>query len=170
MIGVNTVNEDFVIDLDERRKNNEFIKVRENIEHIIWNYDYLIQQINRRYRSAQGSYLVISDFIWKCMELLNNGKSEAEAIESLIESHFNYLTLDKQKLEETSSKNFDTDRKSAVYIRDAVDSAPKCNICKGLIHKNSISVDHVIRKADGGLGTVENGQLTHPYCNTGFKS
>ena len=26
------------------------------------------------------------------------------------------------------------------------------------------------RKADGGLGTLDNAQLTHPYCNTTFKN
>ncbi|WP_394347967.1 HNH endonuclease [Ilyomonas limi] len=30
-------------------------------------------------------------------------------------------------------------------------------------------MDHIIRKLDGGLGTIENGQLTHPFCNTEIK-
>ncbi|WP_372726522.1 HNH endonuclease [Nostoc sp. C057] len=32
------------------------------------------------------------------------------------------------------------------------------------------SIDHIKRKADGGLGTLENAQLTHPYCNTTYKN
>ena len=34
---------------------------------------------------------------------------------------------------------------------------------------NSITMDHKIRKQDGGKGAVENGQIAHPYCNTTLK-
>ena len=37
-------------------------------------------------------------------------------------------------------------------------------------HRNAISVDHIERKQDGGKATIENAQLTHPYCNTGVKN
>ncbi len=38
------------------------------------------------------------------------------------------------------------------------------------IVNNSISIDHKIRKEDGGLGNLDNAQLTHLYCNTTFKN
>lgn len=57
-----------------------------------------------------------------------------------------------------------------VYIQEAYKKAPRCAICGGLLHTHSISIDHIQRKRDGGLGCVENGQLTHPYCNTGVKN
>ena len=46
----------------------------------------------------------------------------------------------------------------------------KCKICNGFIHKNSITIDHIERKEDGGKGNSDNGQLSHPYCNTTFKN
>jgi hypothetical protein len=70
----------------------------------------------------------------------------------------------------SSTKKFNTDKKSEIYIRDVLQNAPRCKICNGLIHRNSISIDHIQRKEDGGLGTVDNGQITHPYCNTGYKN
>ncbi|WP_338116759.1 HNH endonuclease [Vibrio fluvialis] len=45
-----------------------------------------------------------------------------------------------------------------------------CAHCKGIIHQNSISFDHVIRKQDGGKGSVKNGALMHPYCYTSAKN
>ena len=57
----------FVIDLKEKKKLKEFIQVRAGIEKILWDYDYLIQQINRKYRSAIKSYPYISDFLFKAM-------------------------------------------------------------------------------------------------------
>lgn len=160
----------FVMDLEKRKKLNDFVKTRASIENIVWNFDYLIQQINRKYRSAQGSYQQISYFLRKCMEMLLEGKSEIETIKFLISNEFDYLTIENQEYEETSSSDFNTNRKSAVYIKDAIEGAPKCKICNGLIHRNSISIDHKERKEDGGLGRIDNGQLTHPYCNTGYKN
>lgn len=66
-------------------------------------------------------------------------------------------------------KNFE-DFIFEVYIQEAYKKAPRCAICGGLLHTHSISIDHIQRKRDGGLGCVENGQLTHPYCNTGVKN
>lgn len=160
----------FVMDLEKREKLNDFVKTRASIESIVWNFDYLIQQINRKYRSAQSSYQQISNFLRKCMETLLEGKSENETIKFLISSEFDYLTIENQEFEETSSYDFNTNRKSAVYIKDAIEGAPKCKICNGLIHRNSISIDHKERKEYGGFGRVDNGQLTHPYCNTGYKN
>ncbi len=161
---------DFVIQLESKNKLNDFVDTRVGLENIIWHYDYLIQQINRKYRSALNSYRQISEFLYDAMLLLKKGKTEKDVIDELIKSKYDYLTIDKIELETTVSKDFNSNRKSAVYIKDAIESAPKCNICGGLIHKNSISFDHKYRKEDGGLGTIDNGQITHPYCNTGYKN
>jgi hypothetical protein len=45
----------------------------------------------------------------------------------------------------------------------------RCGICGSTIHLNSISIDHIERKQDGGMGVVENAQLSHPFCNTDVK-
>ncbi|MCC5607453.1 HNH endonuclease [Nostoc sp. CHAB 5834] len=66
--------------------------------------------------------------------------------------------------------DFNTNRKSEIYIKKTLKNIPQCKICNGLIHRNSISFDHIQRKADGGLASLDNGQITHPYCNTGYKN
>jgi Protein of unknown function DUF262/HNH endonuclease len=60
--------------------------------------------------------------------------------------------------------------KSAAFIRDALPGSPRCKICGGYLPGHVSSIDHIKRKADGGLGTLDNAQLTHPYCNTTFKN
>lgn len=67
-------------------------------------------------------------------------------------------------------KDFSKNNKSEIYIKDTLPNAPRCKICNGFIHTNSISIDHKQRKQDGGLANIDNGQLTHPYCNTGYKN
>ena len=163
---------DFVVELDKRKNINDFIDVRSKFEDFILEYDYLVQQINRKYRSAQKSYGYISNFFQKIVSAFKADKSVDEAINEVIaSSDFNYLTFQKMPQQlEFSARDFNTNKKSAVYIREALQNAPKCNICGGFIHRNSISIDHVQRKQDGGLAILENGQLTHPYCNTGYKN
>ncbi len=160
----------FVKELEEKNKLKEFSLVRPQFENILLKNDPLIQQINRKYRSAIASYSQIKDFYFAIIELLQKGVNENEVITQLIKtSKFNYLTLTVEQNEITTNK-FSTERKSAVYIKEALANAPKCKICGGYIHRNSISIDHIERKQDGGLGTIDNGQITHPFCNTTLKN
>ncbi len=163
---------DFVMELEKRKKINDFIDVRVMFEKFIVEYDYLIQQIYRKYRSAQKSYSHISGLFLKVVSAFKTGKTIEAAIGEVASSpDFSYLALQNIPQQTDSvSRNFNTSQKSAIYIREALQNAPKCKICGGLIHRNSISIDHLQRKQDGGLATLENGQLTHPYCNTGYKN
>lgn len=65
---------------------------------------------------------------------------------------------------------FSTDVKSAMFLQTAITTAPRCSVCKGLLHAiKSVSYDHINPKVTGGRGAIENGQLLHPFCNTGIK-
>jgi 5-methylcytosine-specific restriction endonuclease McrA len=57
-----------------------------------------------------------------------------------------------------------------VFIKEAIKNGLRCAICNGYIHKNAMTIDHIHRKEDGGKGNAENGQITHPYCNTTYKN
>ena len=161
---------DFILKLNSSEKISKFIDVRGQFENIILKYDYVIQQINRRYRSAQNSFTHISNFFIRVINILHEGKTIEDCMTQIIkEEHYKYLTLQQEEKVETSSGKFSSNKKSAIYIKDVIDNAPKCKICNGLIHLNSVSIDHIQRKSEGGKGIVDNGQITHPYCNTTFK-
>lgn len=67
-------------------------------------------------------------------------------------------------------KKFSDDSKSAIYLRTAIQQALKCPICSGLLDvSKSVSYDHITPVREGGLGTEDNGQLSHPYCNQSVK-
>jgi len=163
---------DFVIELDKRKKINDFIEVRENFEELLLEYDHLSQQIYTKHRSVQKSYKHISKFFQKAIIYLKAGKTIQETIHNILSDPiFAYLTLP-QIIQPTdsSAQDFDTNKKSAIYIKETLKNMPRCKICNGFIHRNSISIDHIQRKEDGGLATWNNGQITHPYCNTGYKN
>ncbi|WP_281990735.1 HNH endonuclease [Sulfitobacter geojensis] len=72
---------------------------------------------------------------------------------------------------EGESQKFTDETKSAIYLRQSLEKAFTCPICGGLVDANkSASYDHIKRKSEGGSGSAENGQITHPYCNTGIKN
>ena len=74
----------------------------------------------------------------------------------------------KQKVE---NKNFSDEAKSSIFLREGFKSSIKCSICQGYLEPaTSGSYDHIVRKSEGGLGEDSNGQLAHPYCNTGYKN
>ena len=70
-----------------------------------------------------------------------------------------------------TSSSFSNDTKSKIFISKALENTIECPICGGKLDpRKSVSYDHVVRVRDGGLGEASNGQLVHPYCNSGIKN
>ena len=70
----------------------------------------------------------------------------------------------------SNAQKFSEDAKSGAFINVALSSAMLCPICGGYLDtEKSVSYDHVQRVRDGGIGSSENCQLTHPYCNQSIK-
>jgi hypothetical protein len=59
--------------------------------------------------------------------------------------------------------------KSASRRRASIESSYRCAICKARLDPNTASDDHVQRRDDGGKDAPDNAQLTHHFCNHGFK-
>ena len=74
------------------------------------------------------------------------------------------------KENKVSSQTISNENKNQAFLRESLESAIKCSVCLGLIPKSAISYDHENPKNMGGMGDVNNTQLTHPYCNTAIKN
>lgn len=160
----------FIMELESKNSFNDFIKYRREFEDVLIKYDYVVQQINRKYRSAISSYTHMKDFFLDILLKLKTEKNIDESVKEVIsENKYKYLTLQSNS-EEITTMDFSSERKSAIFIKEAVKNALTCSICGGFINKTAITFDHIIRKEDGGLGTIDNGQLAHPYCNSTFKN
>ncbi|WP_421182473.1 HNH endonuclease family protein [Aeromonas enteropelogenes] len=157
--------------LDKAQKLNWFIAVRENFEIFLLKNDYIIQQVVRKHRSASAAYPYVTKLYLLVLESLHSGV-EVDNLPNVIKTSqdYSYITSSDLGGEDVTSKDFSRERKSEVFMRDALAAALKCKICGGHLHSNSISIDHLKRKEDGGIGNVENGQLTHLYCNTTYKN
>jgi Protein of unknown function DUF262. len=69
-----------------------------------------------------------------------------------------------------ASSHISDETKSMLFIRNAITKALHCPICNGLLDPSkSVSYDHIDPVRAGGSGHIDNIQLVHPYCNTGYK-
>lgn len=161
----------FIRELDRRNEYHRFTSVRGKFEKFLLEYDYLIQQIARKYRGANAAIPHVVEFYF---EIINNLKIIEDvdlAVGRAINlDKFSYLTISTIDEEERVYKDFSTETKSEVFIREAIRNEIRCGICNGFVHRNSITIDHKIRKRDGGRGNADNGQIAHPYCNTTYKN
>lgn len=84
--------------LDFERKNSfaNFIKVRSDFESILIEYDYLVQQIVRKYRSAMNSYEHVKKYYLLLISKLLDKAPILSVIDEVInDKEFSYLTLAK---------------------------------------------------------------------------
>jgi hypothetical protein len=162
---------DFAAKLLRSGHIDDFVGVRREFERFILDYDYLAQQINRKHRTAQRSYPYVSRFFSQVVEGLKRGEKDATIISKIRKlDDFNFITTQKPPARKgKTGEKFTGEAKSAIYLREVLSTAPRCRICEALVHRNAISIDHKIRRSEGGADDWDNGQLTHPYCNTGYK-
>lgn len=160
-----------VIELDGKNKKDVFIKNRKEFETIFYKNSSFVQAIARKYRSSRNGMPKTKDFFMEIINKLDSGIDSSTVIDEIRKmKDYQYLPDANVDADDISAADFNTSKKSEVYIGQVLASAPRCKICGGYLHRNSISIDHIERKQDGGKATIDNGQITHPYCNTGYKN
>ncbi|WP_244315826.1 HNH endonuclease family protein [Streptomyces albidochromogenes] len=160
----------FVQELVEKRQLIRFTKNRAVFENFLVTYKYFLNQIVRHYGSMQRSVTPILEMYRTLFHALDQGATEEETISALqnhalLRSHVKLVSDD----DRTHGRNFSAETKNSIVLKSALNNSPKCEICQGRLLFRSATVDHKVRKEDGGTGAPSNGQLTHPYCNSGYK-
>ncbi len=159
----------FIKDLENRDAFAEFTKVRSRFEDFLLEHRSFVNQIGHEVIGGEKRVKATLLMYEVLFEELTKGSSVEHIIEKM-KSHKELKFLRETAPESAEyGKSFSTDTKSATYLREAIDKSPRCAICNARLHFKSISFDHKERKEDGGLGTPDNAQLTHHYCNTGYK-
>ncbi|QIR37432.1 DUF262 domain-containing protein [Tolypothrix sp. PCC 7910] len=160
-----------ILELESNKSYSKLIKVRKDFEWIIWQYDDIVPQIVSK-SSAVKARKKVKDFYLQVIEKLLQGVDKKSVVKEIVEEKIcgSLKIKSKSNTNIVQSKTFSRETKTAAFIREALPKIQRCKICGGFLHSHSISIDHKIRKADGGLGNLENAQLTHLYCNTTFKN
>ena len=128
-----------------------------------------INQVTIKFGSGLKGFAQLKKLLRFLLDQFREGKDAAAIIQELAKlPEYSYLQP-AEKPQPKTAADFDPETKSAAFLRDALENALRCKICNGLIHRNSITIDHIERKSEGGIGEVKNAQLAHPYCNTTVK-
>lgn len=161
----------FVKWLELKNKFIEFTNIRKEFEKFCLKYKTIPNQITVKLGSTnKGGSKRLTEMYQFLYEQLSSGTTEANLPSAFATNpKFAFLGFEEQ-FTETENKDFSTNVKSAIFIKDALTNPVRCRICDGLIHLNSMTFDHVERKQDGGQGRDNNGQLAHPFCNTTYKN
>ncbi|WGO97845.1 DUF262 domain-containing protein [Saccharophagus degradans] len=161
----------FTKELVDSNKLDIFTENRKDFENTIIKSDMVIQQIVRKARQANKAVVPLVKFFHAILAKLILQTNTDDVLTELGKTQeFSYINLEEAHQSTTASSSFSKSTKSAAYISEAISNAPRCKICGGILHQKSISIDHKIRKEDGGDGSVNNAQLSHPYCNSTYKN
>jgi len=146
-----------------------FTKHRKEFEDFILKYKNFSNQVTTKWGSGVKGFGQLADLYASIFGQLMDNQSEANILEFLRQDKtFGFLAPIVYSRPEVGA-DFNTDTKSQAYLRAAIETPVRCQICGARLHVKSISIDHKVRKEDGGQGELANAQTTHPYCNTGYK-
>jgi hypothetical protein len=159
-----------VQELDQRNGLIGFTEARSKFEDFLLKYRYFVNQVVVHYGSGSSRGLgPLSRLHSLILAGVRQGDTESKIVADLqTEAAFPFLKVTPDERPQ-SSRSFSAETKSEVFLREAINSAARCAICGARVHSKSISVDHKIRRQDGGTGSSANAQLAHPFCNTGYK-
>lgn len=156
----------FVQDLEARNEFPLFTRHRHDFEELILKYKPFINQIVKHYGSGRRGLVALTRLFRHLFDGAVSGTDEAELVPQLIEDQRLSFLRPIVDWDKGTKKDFPSERKSAVYLRQAIDTALRCGLCRARVHRRSITIDHVERKREGGVAAVDNGQVAHPYCGS----
>lgn len=157
--------------LADKGRLDEFTRVRRVFEDFLVAHKEAFTLIVSSQGAGARSRPALEDFMSLGLDGLIAGKSDTEIIgEMASDSRFRFLVTPAPIRHGNGGKrDFSTSTKSAAFVSELVQNGARCGICRGLMHRNSMTTDHIERKADGGGAHSGNAQIAHPYCNTTYK-
>ncbi|MFE6478052.1 HNH endonuclease family protein [Streptomyces rochei] len=160
----------FTQELVEKRRLVKYTELRAKFEDFLVSYKHFLNQIVQSYGSLQRSVPPILEMYKILLDSLAEGLDDEATIERMRANSnprlpVKVITEDDRR----HGRNFSSETKNAIVLKATLESSPVCQICNARLHLRSMTFDHKIRKEDGGDGAMDNGQMTHPYCNSGYK-
>jgi hypothetical protein len=161
---------ELIRELDEATDLNVFTQHRKGFEDLLVRHKYLINQIVRKLGAGTRSLTAVLRLYRYLFQGVRDGKSEATLLPKLVEEERMSFLKPIVDFDKGVKQDFSTERKSAIFLKKALEQALCCGECGARIHRASFNFDHLKDKQDGGRGAEENAQLTHPYCNSTYKN
>jgi hypothetical protein len=162
----------FALKLKAENKLERFTDVRADFEEFLVRHKSFINQLGHskgsRTRSVE-SLLTMYDLVLDSMHV--GEKSDEKIIEQLHAYKLleNLKAPQSEELDEQPRRRVSKSVQNALIVRDILQNRAKCAICGARLPPSSRSKDHKIPGEEFGMGSEDNIQFTHPYCNSGYK-
>ncbi len=160
-------------ELEQQKKLLKFTDVRKDFEDFLVQHKSFINDLTHskgsRTRSLD-SLLTLHRLVLQSM--WDGAKGDAEIIAQLLaEPKLRGLKQPVESDDDSAHahKKFSKAAERIAIVRDTLATRARCTECGARLPPFARSKDHKTRQENGGLGTPENLQFTHPYCNTGYK-
>jgi hypothetical protein len=162
---------ELMIEFEQKRKLPAFITIRQQLEEFLIKNRPLVSQVVRKFGTKSSGTANLAEFYKTVFALLEQHSSAAKVVEALIaDPKYSYLQpAESQQYERKPGGKFSTQVKSGAAMRELLAIAPRCGICNGVVPVQAFSMDHKKRRSEMGEGHADNAQMTHPYCNSGYK-
>jgi len=155
----------FLQDLIARDELIAFTLIRAKFEEFLIGNSALRKEILRRHGGWKKSLGPTKKMLRTLFEGLHSNKSFDEIERDILQLDSQAAEIDLIAVDKTTWR----ETKSSLRRQASLDAALRCPICKARLVLAHASDDHKHRRTDGGGSDVSNAQLTHQFCNTGFK-
>lgn len=160
-----------IVDIERRRKLAWFAQLRGRFEGFLLTNRTLTNQIIRKFGTKDSGSRHLLAFYQTLLSKIESGTDDGQILAALKEDpNYSFLQPDETPYAGVRPTRFSKEVKSGVVIGKLLKTALKCVQCGGFVPAQAISVDHKVRRRDGGRGGADNAQVMHPYCNTGLKN
>ncbi len=164
---------EFIKGLEQRSELVAFTHVRRPFEDFLLKHKNLLSQIGHELGSGKRSGSRLRRFLEFLFTEMRKGSDEG-AVLAALRSHDEFGSVSSKirvysDSDGASSSRFGRATKSATFIKKAAENPVRCHICQAWVHKNSMHVDHVIPRREGGNASEGNAGIAHPYCNSTVK-
>ena len=126
---------------------NVFTQHRFDFEELLVKHKYLINQIVRKFGAGQRSLNGVLRLYRHVFDGVRGGKDEASyIIPTIVEEETMAFLKPIVDYDKGTNSEFTTERKSAVFLAQAIKTSVRCGECKARLHRNSMNFDHIVDK------------------------
>ena len=159
----------FIQHLNSSEKLVDFCFYRAEFEEFLVDNQNIIKHILGKYGGWTKSAPSVFEMYKMIFEGIKGGRSHKDIMAGIIsDRRFSGLS-GAVEIENAPNRRITRETKNAIRRRELLYKAIRCSICHARLPSSAFSDDHVKGVQDGGRGDEDNAQLTHPYCNHGFK-
>lgn len=159
-------------ELEDQGKVSDFLRVRSEFEALLLKHPTIAMPAANKLGAGRRSRPRAKEIFSLALKLLQAGKSSDEAwAEIVAQEKYAYLATDDHEEKQAAQSgvpggDFHRDQKSGMFFAQALPTAQKCELCRGLLHVNGMVADHIQEKSRGGTSATANGRWIHPRCNS----